>query len=350
VIVALQLHALTLADEHFALPLAVMGRSILDHLRPGARVRLTVIDGGLAPATRQRVLDSWDERITVAWREPGLGELSSLLGQRIPPLTLARLRVASLLPGDCCRGLVLDADQLVCTDLARLHDEVFGGAAVLAPRDAFIPTVSSPNGLALAARLGLAPDTPFLCGALLVIDLRAWRAEGIEDRAIGFVRRHADLLRTFDQDALNAVLAGRWRVLDPRWQVQPRALELSPRVTPHLNHQVRALLRRDPWVVHFSGRLKPWLYRGRSPFDAAFRATLARTAFAGEPPPSRWRDWAYRVYDGPLRRLAYPLERRADAWLRGAACQRYRRLPLSRARYGTPAGETPVSPAEKPTS
>ena len=206
----LELHALTLADERFALPLAVFGRSVLDHLREGALLRLTVIDGGLTPATRRRLLDSWDNRITVAWHEPGLGDLASLSGQRIPPLTLARLRVASLLPEDCPRVLVLDADQLEFTDLARLYEEPFGGAAVLAPRDVFIPTVSSPNGLAFAAELGLAPDTPFLCGAMLVIDLRAWRAEGIEDRAIQFIHRHAHQLRTFDQDALNAVLAGRW--------------------------------------------------------------------------------------------------------------------------------------------
>jgi lipopolysaccharide biosynthesis glycosyltransferase len=223
---------------------------------------------------------------------------------------------------------VLDADQLVITDLARLHDEPFGGAAVLAPRDVFIPTVSSLNGLALATELGLTPDTPYLCGALLVIDLRAWRAERIEDRAIHFVRRHADRLRTFDQDALNAVLAGRWRPLDPRWQVQPRALELSPSVTPHLDRRGRERLRCDPWVVHFSGRLKPWLYRGRSRFDEAFRATLARTAFAGARPPSLLRDWAYRLYDGPVRRLVYPLELLADTWLRRAASRRYRRLRL----------------------
>jgi lipopolysaccharide biosynthesis glycosyltransferase len=335
----LELHVLTLADESFALPLAVFGRSVLDHLREGARLRLTVVDGGLTPATRQRVLDSWDDRITVAWREPGLGDLASLSGQRIPPLTLARLRVASQLPKDCPRALVLDADQLVLTDLARLHEEPLGGAVVLAPRDVFVPTVSSPNGLAFASELGLAPDTPFLCGAMLVIDLRAWRTEGIEDRAIQFVRFYADQLRTFDQDALNAVLAGRWRVLDPRWQVQPRALDLSPSVTPHLDRQRRDLLRCDPWVVHFSGRLKPWLYRGRSPFDTAFRATLARTAFAGERPPSLWRDWAYRLYDGPLRRLAYPLELLADTWLRGAAFRRYRRLRLSQTLHGTRPGK-----------
>jgi lipopolysaccharide biosynthesis glycosyltransferase len=338
--VVLELHALTLADERFALPLAVLGRSILDHLRAGARLHLTVLDGGLAPATRQRVLDSWDDRITVAWREPSLGDLASLSGQRIPPLTLARLRVASHLPQDCTHALVLDADQLVLTDLARLHEEPFGGATVLAPCDVFIPTVSSPNGLTLVAELGLAPDTPYLCGALLVIDLPAWRAEGIEDQAIHFVCCHADRLRTFDQDALNAVLAGRWRLLDPRWQVQPRALELSRSVTPHLDRRGRQLLRCDPWVVHFSGRLKPWLYHGRSRFDEAFRATLARTAFAGARPPSLWRDWAYRLYDGPLRRLVYPLEQRADAWLRGAAFRRYRCLRLSQTGPGTPASST----------
>lgn len=304
----LDIHILSLADERFALPLAVLGRSALDHLREGARLHLTVIDGGLAPETRQRVLDSWDDRISVTWREPDLGDLAGLSGRRIPALTFARLRVASLLPPECSRALVLDADQLILTDLARLQEQPFEGAAVLAPRDVFIPTVSSPNGLRCASELGLAPDTPFLCGAVLVINLQAWRAEGIEERTLQFVRRYAERLHTFDQDALNAVLAGRWGMLDPRWQVQPRALAIWPAAIPHLDRRARELLQRDAWAVHFSGRLKPWLYRGRSRFDVAFRETLARTAFANERPPSRCRDWAYRLYDGPVRRLVYRLE------------------------------------------
>src|SRR5262249_37667900 len=50
----------TLADERYALPLAVLGRSLADHLRAPEPATLYVVDGGLAPDTKRHLLDSWD--------------------------------------------------------------------------------------------------------------------------------------------------------------------------------------------------------------------------------------------------------------------------------------------------
>lgn len=315
---------MTLADERFALALAVLVRSILDHLGAGRRLRLVVVDGGIAPASRQRLSASWsDPRLSASWRAPEFGATETLpVAGRIPPLTYARLTAPALLPRDCERAVVLDADQLVLADLGRLADEPFEGASVLAPRDPFIPCVSSPNGLEGFASLGLAPEAPYFSGAAMVMDVPAWRRERVPERALAYVEAHASRLRAYDQDALNAVLAGRWRELDARWQVQPRVLGLSPRVTPHLDAAARARLAADPWIVHFSGRLKPWLYEGRGVYDALFRETLARTAFAGHRAPRDARALAYRLYDGPLRRWAYPLEVRFDAALRALSRRR----------------------------
>ena len=60
--------------------------------------------------------------------------------------------------------------------------------------------------------------------------------------------------------------------------------------------------------MHFSGRLKPWLYRGRTRFDELFREALSRTAFRGRLEDRGLRALAYQLYDGPVRRAVYPLE------------------------------------------
>ena len=309
------LHVLTLADEAFALPLAVLLRSILDHLESERGLSVTVVDGGIREATRARLVASWtDPRLRISWCAPPDIEVPRIAG-RIPPLTFARLCTPRLVPRECTRAIVLDADQMVETDLGRLDAEPLEDALVLAPRDPFIPYVSSPNGLRDFQDLGLGPRAPYFTGAMMVVNVDGWRRESVSERALRYVADHAGHLRTYDQDALNAVLPRRFRELDARWQVQPRALSLSPRVTPHLDDGERARLAADPWIVHFSGRLKPWLYEGRTAFDSRYREVVERTAFRGHRPPRNARATLYRLYDDRLRRWLYPLERRADSAL-----------------------------------
>lgn len=299
------LDVLTLADEGFALPLAVLGRSLLEHLAPDHRIRLTVLDGGITPASRRRIERSWDDRLEARFVAPRMGALAALSSDgRIPMLTFARLLVGSILP-DAARALVLDADQLVLADVAPLFQEPFAGALALAPTDAFIPTLGSPLGLSDPRAFGLAPDQPFLSGAVVMLDLDAWRREGCEAQAVRIALDHAPSLRTYDQDVLNVVLAGRWRALDARWQVQPRLATLHGEATPE-----------SAWIVHFSGRLKPWLYRGRSSWDDRYRATLSRTEFRDRLPGTSFTGLFFSLYDGRLRRLLYPIERRLERWRR----------------------------------
>ena len=308
----------TLADERFVLPLAALVRSILDNLREGLDIRLYVIDGGISEGARRALLESWSrERLTVNWTPPEFGTLSHVpVWGRIPPLTYARIFVPSYLPADCSRAILLDADSLVLTDIGRLWDEPMDEFHLLAPRDAFVPFVSSPAGLVRPEELGIDPQAAYFSAGTMLIDLERWRDDDIPGLATSFLVERAGDLRNYDQDALNAVLAGKWREIDSRWQVQPRTLNLSPSVTPHLGRAVHEHMRSDPWLVHFSGRLKPWLYRGNSSFDRRFYEYLDRTAWMGWRPPRSPKALALRLYDGPLRRWIYPLERRLNDLLR----------------------------------
>jgi len=301
----------TLADPGFELALAVLGRSVLDHLEPTARLELTVIDGGLGSRIRDRLERSWrDPRLLLRWADPSYGGTSPVTTGRLPALTFARLAAADLLPADCQRAIVLDADQLVLADLSQLQATPLHGCCVLAPRDPFIATLGSPNGLRDCARLDLPVGAPYFTGALMVLNVARWRAADIGGRALAFARRHAQHLQTHDQDALNAVLIGRWRELDARWQVQPRALGLGRGAAGHLPLRERDRAAHNAAIVHFSGRLKPWLYRGTSVFDRMFFDTLDRTEWSGYRPPRNLRALAYRLYDSGPRRVLYPVEER----------------------------------------
>ena len=69
----------TSADEAYAMPLAVMVRSLVANLDPARTLRLYVIDGGLTARSRARITASWPrERLAIEWLVPDLARLGKL--------------------------------------------------------------------------------------------------------------------------------------------------------------------------------------------------------------------------------------------------------------------------------
>lgn len=79
-----------------------------------------------------------------------------------------------------------------------------------------------------------------------------------------------------DQDALNLALWGRWRPLDPIWNVQHTMLLGEP--AEGVPHDMLAH-RRKPAIIHYTGRHKTWLRDGYHPFAWRYREALRRTSY-----------------------------------------------------------------------
>ena len=236
---------------------------------------------------------------------------------RVPKLTYARINLDAYLP-HASRVIVLDSDVLVRTGIGRLWDTPLDGAVAAASVDPFLPTVLSADGP--AQHSGRSPDAPYLNAGVQLVDLDLWRSHEIASRAIAYAVQNWRAAKWCDQDAINAVLEGRWKILDRRWQMQPRRAIVAPDAASEPED--------DAWILHFSGRLKPWLYRGTSAADREFFEVLDRTAWSGWRPPASLRSLFLGVYERRLRRRLYSWEVRALNWLGRAA--RFRQALRSR--------------------
>jgi lipopolysaccharide biosynthesis glycosyltransferase len=305
------IYVLTLADDRYAMPLAVTIRSLLDSLEVYRRVHLIVIDGGILDSSKQKLMESWRissawPRSSIEWLAPDYGDATSIaMWGRIPKLTYARINLAAYLP-EATRVVLLDSDLLVRTGIGRLWDTPLEGKIAAAVADPFIPLVSSRDGLASYAELGLAPDAPYLNAGVMLVDLELWRKHHVGPRAFAWIDQNRRMARWYEQDAINAILAAQWKALDGRWQVQPRLASLLP--------TAEAVLQ-ESWIVHFSGGLKPWLYHGNSTADREFFEVLDRTAWRGWRPPVTARGALTGFYERRLRRLVFPCEVRAVSLL-----------------------------------
>jgi lipopolysaccharide biosynthesis glycosyltransferase len=307
----------TLADERYALALAVLGRSLCDTTEATRPLTLVVVDGGLTEDTKRHLLDSWDlDRLNVRFVAPQFGSERVLpVWGRLPALTYVRIFLPLLVPDDCQKAVFLDSDVMVRHDIADLWGLDLGGHHLLAVQDPAVPFVSSRDGLRRFAALGIPQHHPYFNAGVMVVDVARWRESHVSERVMDFIHRHANELNYCDQDGLNAVLWQDWNGIDCRWQVQPRFMTRRLPL-PHLDDDERRRAAEDPWIVHFSGRLKPWIYSGSTSLDRLFHDYLGKTWWSGWRPPSSMKAWAYRRYDSAMRGWCYPIEQRGHALLR----------------------------------
>jgi lipopolysaccharide biosynthesis glycosyltransferase len=296
------------ADRRYAVPLAVMLRSLASHLSPERRVEVHAIDDGVTPDDKARVLASLNGRVTLHWVQPSRSAFAGLpTWGRLPVTTYQRLTLAEWLPAGTERAIWLDCDLLVLDDLAQLWDSDLGDRHALAVQDQRIPFVSSRFGVTAYRDLGLPAGAKYFNAGVLVIDVARWRRDNVAGRAIEYLKTHRDRVFFLDQEALNVVLAGKWGELDSQWNRHPTVDYLLHKEAP----------RTAGCITHFSGNLKPWSRDGSSPYHELYFQYLDQTAWTGWRPVRNWRGMVLEAYESSrLRRLLYPTEHWATRMVR----------------------------------
>jgi lipopolysaccharide biosynthesis glycosyltransferase len=158
--------------------------------------------------------------------------------------------------------IYIDVDILVLKDLSELvrldlPASGIGGVAekIMAEDMPKVPPVP------------LDPDQPYLNSGLLVLDLHKVRQTGVFTKALDILHHYPESCRWHDQSALNYVLNGETRLLDPSWNVQSQHMFFDPiEVIPSL---------ADRSVnVHFTSKAKPWLAPTPFPAEQMYRILL----------------------------------------------------------------------------
>jgi lipopolysaccharide biosynthesis glycosyltransferase len=257
-------------DARYVLHLGAVIASVMSHA-PDARFRFIVLHDGVPQKLRTR-LQSVAPRADFFWEEIGDSAFPGFRGAgHFTRAILYRLAFEQRAPADCRRLLYLDTDVVVLRDVRDVAKTDLGGAPLAAVRDAF----QDPE--AFRTQWGLpATDVRYFNSGLLLIDLEQVRAEKLFSQAARFVAEHHASLLFPDQDALNYTFWGRWKALPLRWNVQRNSA--IPAMAAELAPELR-LDRQRPFLVHYTGPIKPWVREGYHPWSWLYWPHLARTPF-----------------------------------------------------------------------
>ena len=293
-----QVRVVIAADDNYARPLTVTGRSVIDNLAPGRRLELFVLDNGIGAANRALILESLrHEHVEVRWIEDVGATLAGLPTYGFfTTAAYSRLLIPELLPADVERVLYLDSDTLVRHDVGALYDLPFQEFAALGVPDSGAPFVACPMGLPLWYENGRRADEFNINSGVLLINLDLWRREGIGQQTMDYLRSDRYQLNV-DQEAINAVIGMRIGTVDPHWNQQGELYDRPCELALPYPRDVVQSLKDDPWIIHYSTANKPWHRNPRHPWAPEWYRYLDRTAFAGwRPPkpslPARMARWA----------------------------------------------------------
>ena len=287
------------SDEHYVRPLAAMLQSVAENLHAERSAEVYVFQSGISEKLQRDVSRSWPpDRLEAHWITADASSFAGLpLWGRMPVATYFKLAIPDLLPDSVAKAIWLDCDLIVMDDVAKLWDQDISSAHAGAVQDSVVPLVSSACGIRFHQDLGIDPNAKYFNAGVMVVDVAAWRRDEIRRRATEYLRRYHESVTFWDQEGLNAALAGKWVEIGSGWNHNASIPGKSARG------------KATPSIVHFAGGLKPWSFRTAESLRSVYYEYLDRTAFAGWRPAPSVSGLALSLYErSGLRSLVYPAE------------------------------------------
>ncbi len=275
------------ADDGYAMNMAVMLRSVLENISANQPVSIFVIDGGIKESNKEKILASLGKRsvdfnwITESVELPNNLPLAKNILPHASKALYYRLLLADVLPSNYEKVIYLDSDLIVIRDLEKLWQTDIEENYVLAVQDSNIPLVSSQHGIKKYRDLNILPENKYFNSGVLVINLRKWRAENISAKLFQYLEAFKEFVQHHDQEAMNALFAGKWGELEPQWNQTPDFFNYSSwEESPYQEIDYYNAIN-SPCSVHFAGTSKPWNSFEKHPSRELFFHYLDMTAWSG---------------------------------------------------------------------
>lgn len=202
--------------------------------------------------------------------------------------TFGRLFLGTLLPESVEKVLFIDCDTLILQDLTPLWEKDMEGKWLWGADDC--------RGEAYRTNIGLQPTDNYINNGVLLMDLKAWREEKVEEKLLQFIRECSGDITFVDQGVQNGVISklGKSGLLPPKYNsitiyydfTYENILKLrKPPV--HGNAEDYKEARENPAIVHFQScfrsGVRPWTKGCKHPLTGTYLAYKAKTPWKDEP-------------------------------------------------------------------
>lgn len=278
------------ADAHMLIP----SLFVADSVRKQSRHRPINIDV-LIFAPPQDIAEEhrfWASRRGISLRTDlpmeALSEIRILNG-RLSSATLMKLLMPAQLAGCYEKVLYLDADTIIRADVSAIFALEMGDSPIAAvPSGRLwlgVRKQERDRWLTHFSALGMSIPYRYFNSGVMLINIDSWNKQKLGARALAFIRSRPELCFHPDEDALNAILDGRFMELSPIWNMRPEILSYMAFIG-------------EPVILHYAGPVKPWrrFAKGKRLLEHRDAYRLYKSFVANTPWP-RWLEGQWDTRD-----------------------------------------------------
>jgi lipopolysaccharide biosynthesis glycosyltransferase len=230
------IHIVSVANNDYARPLAVMLYSLLENSAARKRIIINIIDDGILYQNKliiRKVIHKFHSQVRFLNVNKSLYQDLRTNG-RFGREVYYRISIPELLESEIEKAIYLDCDLIVQEDIERLWSINLG--------EHFLAAVKTPAGEHRRKVLSI-PRHSYFNSGVMVLNLRKWRLNNISQKVIRFIKSHPMKIKFPDQDGLNAILYNKWLRLHPKWNY-------------YTSYNLPLAVK--PSIIHYNGNRKPW--------------------------------------------------------------------------------------------
>jgi lipopolysaccharide biosynthesis glycosyltransferase len=259
-------------DDHYIPFLDVAIRSLIENASRSYRYRIIVLNTGLRQESIDTVKQSECEGFRIDFVD--ISEKIEHIKKHFQSIyhfsvvAYYRLFIASLFP-EYDKVIYLDCDLVVLDDISKLYytdlgDNIIGGVS-----DEFV--YATPEFRRYTAEAVGVDPADYINSGVIVIDLKRFREEEIEEKFTSLITRYNFDTVDPDQAYLNFLCRGRIKHLSPGWNKKPTPLKEGEEI--FIFHYA---LYKKPWQYEdVEGAEYFWRYAKGSPFHQEILAKKA---------------------------------------------------------------------------
>ena len=292
------LHVVLATDNNYAEFVAVVIVSLLQTNPQFESIHVHLLANGVNDATIQKLQHHLlQDRAQLHVYD--ISDLEQRLGIQVPNSiaisAYARLFMASLLPTDLDRVLYLDCDVVVSDDITSFWEMNIEGFLIAGVLDTLSTNRTKTD-------IGLPTDAPYVNSGVLLINLKSWREENMQQCFLDFLLSHNGHVTHHDQGIINATCHGRIQIVHPRFNLASNYLShpykmLASMNTPFYSENEVEEAKKYPAIIHFTQGFynRPWVKNSMHPLVERVNYFHKQTEWDGTPLRPDKRSLAMRI-------------------------------------------------------